>query len=155
MTTDPKRTLDYMLQLDLRRFVEQQLGVEQWGTGVRPPAERERNALLRPDPERPREGLPGRLGEILRRHLEATITFDNFELTVSAVVHSMYPPATLTADPDEPVALNDALAHGLRACGLDDRLEDVASALREFLRPRFEKRVLEFEAMRQKALAGE
>ena len=27
---DPKRTLDYMLQLDVRRFVEQQLGVERW-----------------------------------------------------------------------------------------------------------------------------
>lgn len=83
------------------------------------------------------------------------ITFDSFELTVSAVVHSSYPPATLAADPDEPVALNDALAHGLRACGLDDRLEDVAAAVREFLLPRFEKRVAEFEAMRQKALSGE
>jgi hypothetical protein len=30
MTTDPNRTLDYMLQLDLRRFVEQRLGTEQW-----------------------------------------------------------------------------------------------------------------------------
>ena len=28
--TDPKRTLDYMLQVDLRCFIEQQFGVERW-----------------------------------------------------------------------------------------------------------------------------
>jgi hypothetical protein len=86
---------------------------------------------------------------------EHQVTFDSFELTVSAVVHSSYPPATLQADPDEPVALNDALAHAAKTCGLEDRLEDLASAVRDFMRPRFEKTVANFEVMRQKALVGE
>jgi hypothetical protein len=30
--TDPKRTLDYLLQLDTRRLVEQQLGAQPWIT---------------------------------------------------------------------------------------------------------------------------
>ena len=83
---------------------------------------------------------------------EGKITFDNFELHRLGARPQQLSARHVPDALDEPVALNDALAHGLRACGLEDRLEDVAIAVREFLRPRFEKTVTEFEAMRQKAL---
>lgn len=86
---------------------------------------------------------------------ENQITFQDFELTISAVVRSSWPPATFVTHPDEPVALNDAVAHALHACGLDSRLADVAAAVREFVRPRFEKTVVQFEAMRRNALGEE
>ncbi len=96
--------------------------------------------------------MPLQGGEVDDEH---QITFNAFELTISAVVHSSYPPASFQAHADEPIAFNEALANALQACGLEGRLEEVAAAFRAFVRPRFEKTVVEFEAMRRAALEGD
>ena len=96
--------------------------------------------------------MPLQGGEVDDEH---QITFDAFELTISAVVHSRYPPASFQAHADEPIAVNEALANALQVCGMEGRLEEVAAALREFVRPRFEKTVVELDAMRRSALEGD
>jgi hypothetical protein len=84
---------------------------------------------------------------------ERSITFDNIDLMICGMAFVAEPPATVEMHPQQPVGLNDALAHALKVCGLEDRLEDVAGAMREFMRPHFESSIREMEELRRRVVS--
>ena len=86
---------------------------------------------------------------------ERSITYDSIDLIVCGMVFVAEPPATVEAQPDQPIGLNDALAHALKVCGLEHRLEDVAGAMREFMRPHFNSSIRELEELRRRVLGDD
>jgi hypothetical protein len=86
---------------------------------------------------------------------DLSITFKNFDLTISAVVHVADPPGSCATHPDEPISLADALLHGLKACGLESRFEDIFEALRAHVEPGFNRTVGEFEELRRRAVSSD
>ncbi len=98
---------------------------------------------------KPTPSLGGSLSDDL------SITFKNFDLTVSAVVHIADPPGTYATHPEDPISLADALLHGLKACGLEARFEDVFEALRAHVEPGFNRTVAEFEELRRRTVSSD
>jgi hypothetical protein len=85
---------------------------------------------------------------------DANLTMRSVELLVAGWINIMNPPGSYPIEPEAPLALLDVLKTALDECGLGDRLEDVYWACHKAAEPRFAKRIVELEAVRQQALGA-